>query len=99
MYTITLNSVLHKLAKTESEARKAFYKLMDQAAPATDRKPGRHLIRWLCDRYFDRTKEGKDPETWRAQLGHRPVDSLKAHVVNDWLDGTELGGSMIALAV
>jgi hypothetical protein len=106
-YMTIIRGVAHKLAKTEPEARKAFYKLMAAAAaaPALERKPERHSVRWLCDKYLDRTKAGKDPETWKEHLGHlkkftaafgtRPADSLAAYEVNDWFDGTEWGGSEV----
>ena len=89
----TINDAQHKLSKDEDEARKAFYKLMAGDVP----KPApveRHSVRWLCDKFLDRTKDDKTAETFRVQREHlkafcakfakRPSDSLKAYEVNEW---------------
>ncbi len=108
-YMTTVNAVQHKLAKTEPEARKAFYKLMAGDAPAAHAKAKRHTARWLCDKYLDRTRPAKAAETWRVQHGHlqafsnafgrRPADSLKAHEVNEWLDARPWNNSTRGLVV
>ena len=104
-----IRGVQHKLGATEAEARTAFYKLMAKDTPVSARPTERHSVRWLCDKYLDRTKDVKDPETWKVQLhylkafgkafGSRAADSLKAHEVNEWLDRSKWGGSTKALAV
>lgn len=103
----TINDIQHKLSKEEAEAQKAFYKLMAGDAPKP--RVERHSVRWLCDKFLDRTKADKTGETFRVQLDHlktfceqfgkRPGDSLKAHEVNLWLDEQTWEGSTKALAV
>jgi hypothetical protein len=98
-YMTTIGGVQHKLARTAAEARRAFYKLMAKDTPRPRRD--RHSVRWVCNRYLDRTKGGKSAETWRVQFGHlraycdafghRPADSLTAHKVNEWVDATTWG--------
>src|SRR5688572_4635114 len=105
----TIHGVQHKLDKDEAAAKKAFYELMAKDTPAAQRAPERHSVRWLCDKFLDRTKETKTSETFSIQcdylnafckvFGKRSADSLKAHEVNDWLDKTAWGGSTKGLAV
>lgn len=108
-YMTTIRGTQHKLARTEPAARKAFYKLMAEDAPAAERRPDRHSARWLCDKFLDRTKADKEPETWKVQLfylkafcekfGKREATSLKAHEVNEWLDAGSWGVSSKALCI
>jgi integrase len=103
----TINGVKHKLSKDEDAAKKAFYKLMAGDAPAAPVE--RHSVRWLCDKFLDRTRESKTPETFSIQHGYlkkftkafgtRPCDNLKAHEVNEWMDKTKWGNSTKGLFV
>jgi hypothetical protein len=105
----TVNGVQHKLAKDESKARKAFYKLMAQGEPALTRQHERHSVRWLCDKFLDRTREAKTAETFTIQHGYlkafckefgiRFAESLRVHEVNEWLDQTGWNSSTKALVV
>lgn len=95
-YCTKLNGVVHKLDRDEAKAKKAFYKLMAKDAPAATRPAERHSVRWLCDKFLDRTRTKKAAETFEVQLdylrqfcaafGARPADSLKSHEVNEWID-------------
>jgi integrase len=106
-YCTKINRVVHKLAKDEESAKKAFYKLMAGEVPAAPVE--RHSVRWLCDKFLDRTRESKTPETFTIQHGHlkkftktfgtRPCDSLKVHEVNEWMDKTGWGNSTKGLFV
>jgi integrase len=106
-YCTKVGGVVHKLSTDEGEAQKAFYKLMAGDAPKL--RTERHSVRWLCDKFLDRTKADKTPDTFRVQLdrlktfcarfGKRPGDSLKAHEVNEWLDAQAWETSTKALAV
>jgi hypothetical protein len=63
----TINGEQHKPAKDEGDARRAFYKLMAQDEGTDPPPPERHSVRWLCDKFFDRTKEAKAAETFAIQ--------------------------------
>jgi len=55
--TTTVRGVQHRLAKTESDAKRASYKLTAGDVPAPVPKTERHSVRWLRDKFLDRTTE------------------------------------------